>query len=453
MTKFLAVLKREYVQRVRARMFIVTTVLLPLTMSLFGVVPILVFKIEVGEPLRIAMVDETGKLYGRFKDNLTREEIDLDNVKDSQALEGAVLESESGDKQQPTQVQFSQAKFTVEEIKPDRTREELKSQLDKRIEDKSLDAYLIIPSDIMRTKKAQLVRANTSDLFSTRRIQKAVRSSVREQRLIDAKVDAQTMADLESVIELQTTRMSRTGTDGEQDEGGGFALVFAVGFVMYLSVLLYGQVVLGAVIEEKETRIVEVLFSTIKPYTLLMGKLLGVSLVALTQLAIWGLAFLAFSLYGINVLASRGIPAHLPNIPLIFYLYFALFFLLGYFVYATLYALVGSIVTTPQEGGQLALPIVLVLVIGFYFFLPVSRSPDSSFAFWISLIPLFSPVTMLVRIVTQTPPLWEIVLSLVIGFSTAGILMWVAARIYRIGMLMYGKRASIPEIVRWVRQP
>jgi ABC-2 type transport system permease protein len=182
-----------------------------------------------------------------------------------------------------------------------------------------------------------------------------------------------------------------------------------------------------------------------------MGKLLGVSLVALTQLTIWGLAFLAFSLYGINLLASRGIPAQLPNVPFVFYLYFAVFFLLGYFVYATLYALVGSIVPSAQEGGQLAIPIVLLLVIGFYFFLPVSRSPDSSFSFWLSLVPFFAPITMLVRIVTQTPPFWQIALSLIIGFSTAGLLMWIAARIYRMGMLMYGKRPSIPEIVRWVR--
>lgn len=451
MTKFLAVLKREYVQRVRARMFIVTTLLLPLAMSLFGIVPILVLNIEVGQPLRIAVVDETGKLYGRFKENLTKEEIDLDNFKDSKDLENAIVESEDGKNKQAQQVQFSQSKFIVEEIKPDRSIEELKTQLDRRIQEKSLDAYLILPLDLLRTKKAQLVRANTSDLFSTRRIQKALRTSAREQRLIDANVDAQTMADLNSTIDLQTTRASRSGA-GEEDAGAGFALVFGVGFVMYLSVLLYGQVVLGAIIEEKETRIAEILFSAIKPDTLLIGKLLGVSLVALTQLAVWGLAFLAFSLYGINLLASRGFPAHIPNIPLVFYVYFALFFLLGYFVYAALYALIGSVVTTAQEGGQLALPIVLMLVIGFYFFLPVSRSPDSSFAFWISLVPFFAPVTMLVRIVTQTPPLWEIVLSLVVGFSTAGALMWLAARIYRTGMLMYGKRATIPEIVRWVRQ-
>jgi ABC-2 type transport system permease protein len=221
---------------------------------------------------------------------------------------------------------------------------------------------------------------------------------------------------------------------------------------MYISVLLYGQVVLGAVIEEKETRIAEVLFSSVRPFTLMIGKLLGVSLVALTQLGIWGLAFGAFALYGVNVLASKGIPTHIPAVPLMFFVYFVLFFLLGYFVYSTLYALIGSVVTTAQEGGQLAFPIIILLVISFYLFLPVSRNPDSTLSFWLSMIPFFAPVSMLVRIVTQTPPFWQIALSLVIGFSTAALLTWVASRIYRVGMLMYGKRPSIPELFRWVRQ-
>jgi ABC-2 type transport system permease protein len=117
-----------------------------------------------------------------------------------------------------------------------------------------------------------------------------------------------------------------------------------------------------------------------------------------------------------------------------------------------MYALIGSMVTTAQEGGQLAMPIVFLLVIGFYFFLPVGRSPDSPFAFWVSMVPFFSPVTMMVRITTQTPPFWQIALSLLIGFGTVALLTWVASRIYRIGMLMYGKKATIPEVVRWVRQ-
>jgi ABC-2 type transport system permease protein len=230
-------------------------------------------------------------------------------------------------------------------------------------------------------------------------------------------------------------------------------LVFAVGFIMYLAILMYGQVILGAVIEEKETRIAEILFSSVRPFQLMMGKLVGVSLVALTQLAIWGTAFAAFALYGVNLLASRGLKTSIPPVPFSQYIYFGLFFLLGYFIYATIYALVGSMVTTTQEGGQLAMPIILILVVSFYLFLPVSRSPDSSFSFWVSMIPFSAPVAMLVRIVTQTPPFWQIALSLLIGFGTVVLIMWVASRIYRVGMLMYGKRASIPEALRWARQP
>jgi ABC-2 type transport system permease protein len=308
---------------------------------------------------------------------------------------------------------------------------------------------LILPPDVMQTTKAQFVRRNTSDLISTRRIRDAVDAAIRTQRLIEARVDARTMTDLGRSVDFETRRISNAGS--ERDAGDSFLLVFAVGFIMYISVLLYGQVVLGAVIEEKETRIAEVLFSSVKPFTLMIGKLLGVSLVALTQLAIWGIAFGAFGLFGVSVLATRGIPTRLPSIPFHFYIYFALFFLVGYFVYATMYALIGSVVTTTQEGGQAAMPIIMMLVVSFYFFIPVSRNPDSPFSFWISMVPFFAPISMLVRIVTQTPPFWQIALSLFIGFSTVAMLTWVASKIYRIGMLMYGKRASIPEIVRWVR--
>jgi ABC-2 type transport system permease protein len=217
---------------------------------------------------------------------------------------------------------------------------------------------------------------------------------------------------------------------------------------------MYGQVVLGAVIEEKETRIAEILFSSIRSFPLMLGKLIGVSLVALTQFAIWGLALAAFSLYGAAALSGRGLPAGFQlNIPASVYAYLVLFFLLGYFIYATVYALVGSMVTTTQEGGQLAMPIILVLVMGFYMAFPVIRSPGSPFAFWVSLVPFFAPITMLIRIVTQTPPFWQIALSLVIGFATVGLLLWLAARVYRVGMLMYGKRATIPEVLRWIRRP
>jgi ABC-type Fe3+/spermidine/putrescine transport system ATPase subunit len=162
--------------------------------------------------------------------------------------------------------------------------------------------------------------------------------------------------------------------------------------------------------------------------------------------------YLAILMYGVNLLASRGVRTNIPSIPFSHYIYFGLFFLLGYFIYATIYALVGSMVTTAQEGGQLAMPIILILLVSFYLFLPVSRSPDSAFSFWVSMVPFSAPVAMLVRIVTQTPPFWQIALSLLIGLSSVLLIMWAASRIYRVGMLMYGKRASIPEALRWARQ-
>src|SRR5438132_9004746 len=241
--------------------------------------------------------------------------------------------------------------------------------------------------------------------------------------------------------------LKTTGAGGKESKGeSSFYLVFGLGLLIYMSVLLYGQFVLGAVIEEKETRIAEILFSSMRSFPLMMGKLIGVSFVALTQLGIWAMAFLGISVW------AAGSSITIPHISPVLFLYFVLYFLMGYFIYATVYAVVGSMVTTTQEGGQLALPVVLMLVAGFYLSFNIIRSPSSPLAFWASMFPFFAPITMLVRIVTETPPLWQILLSLGIGVATVVGLMWVASRIYRVGMLMTGKKASIPEVWRWVRE-
>ena len=437
MRKFLTVVKREYLQRVRAKMFIVSTVLLPLVMSLFGVVPAVIMSVEAS-PVRLAVVDQTGKLYEHLSQALfgdePREEARVDNSA-SERRRGRGVGS------------FVLEKVTVE----NQSIEQVKARLDGRLRARELDGYVILPPDFIAHGQAEYNNRNPSDLFSNRVLQSALNRAVREQRLIEAKVDTETRQELFQPVQLQSVKVGATGQQRESSNAS-FALVFGIGFVMYLSILMYGQVVLGAVIEEKETRIAEILFSSVKPFTLMMGKLVGVSLVALTQLAIWGLAFSAFAVYGVGLLAQSGFRASIPSVPFSHFIYFGLFFLLGYFIYATIYALVGSMVTTAQEGGQLAMPIILILVISFYLFVPVSRSPDSTFSFWVSMFPLSAPVAMLVRIVTQTPPFWQIALSLLIGFGSALLIMWIAARVYRVGMLMYGKRASIPEALRWARQ-
>jgi ABC-2 type transport system permease protein len=439
MKKFLAVIKREYIQRVRAKMFVLSTILLPAALSLFGIVPAIIFSIQT-PPLRVAVVDQTRKMYAELKRSLESDSSDSNTQSENASQPRGLPRRGLGT-------------FKLEEVNAtSESLDDIRTDLDQRMRARELDGYLILPPDFLSTGKAEFFNRNPGDIVSLGALQSTLNRATREQRLIDAKVDNKTRQELFRPVSLEGVRVS--GGSQARDPNASFALVFGVGFVMYLSILMYGQIILGAVIEEKETRIAEILFSSIKPFTLMMGKLVGVSFVALTQLAIWGLAFSVFALFGVGVgvPALRGISAHIPGVPLSHYFFFALFFLLGYFIYATLYALVGSMVTTAQEGGQLAIPIILILAVSFYLFLPVSRSPDSPLAFWVSMFPFTAPIAMLVRIVTQTPPLWQIALSLLIGFGTVLVIMYAASRIYRVGMLMYGKRASIPEAIRWARQ-
>ena len=449
MRKFFAVIKREYIQRVRTKFFIVATVLGPVMMLLFTVVPAYLAGIKAGGPTRIAVVDQTGKLYEPFRSALVAESDD--DEEESQSNSAASQVNSNRQEQMERTAKLGEQGFATERVEvKDKSLEEIKRQLSDRVLKGDLDVYLIIPQDILATGKAEFYGRNTGDIFTRETVSSRLNSALRELRLTEEHVPPKVVKELSRRVSLTSTKVSARGE--EKDSGGGFFVVFAFGFVIYLTTLMYGQMILAAVIEEKETRIAEILFSSIRSFTLMMGKLVGVSLVALTQLGIWGLAFMVFALYGVGMLAAQGVPISLPHIPPMMFVYFTLYFLLGYFLYATMYALVGSMVTTTQEGGQLVLPIVLLLVGGFYLAFPIIRSPNSSLAFWASMFPFFAPVTMLVRIVTETPPWWQIALSLLIGFGTVVGLIWVASRIYRVGMLMTGKKASIPEVWRWVRQ-
>jgi ABC-2 type transport system permease protein len=312
-----------------------------------------------------------------------------------------------------------------------------------------LDGYLVIPENVTDGGKIQYFARNLGDVFTQGDIKNRLNDVVREQRMNDNGINSGLMDKINKPVEFAALPADESkGTGGGE---GAFWFVFIIGFLIYLTLIMYGQTILAAVIEEKDTRISELLFSSVRSFSLLMGKLIGVSLVALTQYAIWAVAFFGF----VAVMSSGpagGMNLSLPHIPASLVIYFFLFFIMGYFIYATIYALVGSMVTTTQEGGQVAMPVLFLLIIGFYLSFNIIRSPSSPLAFWTSLIPFFSPITMLVRIVSQTPPFWQIALSLAIGFGTVVVLMWLAARIYRVGMLMYGKRATIPEVLRWVKQ-
>jgi ABC-2 type transport system permease protein len=450
MTKFLAIVKREYLTRVRTKMFIVATVLGPVMILVFTIVPALIFNMKTGGATRIAIADESGRLYERVHDSLMNERGDEEEGTSS---DKAIVDNATANTQDRMNRAGASVKATFD-VRPveleGRSLDEVRRVLNEQVLKGQMDGYIIIPRDVLETGEVEYNGRNTGDVITSSQIHERLNQAIRDQRMADNKIDPVLMSKINQPVKMTTNKVTEAG--GERDSGGGFASVFIVGFMIYITIIMYGQVILAAVVEEKETRIAELLFSSVRSFPLLIGKLIGVSLVALTQFAIWALAFGAFALYGVNALAGRGLNVSLPHLPPSFFLFFFLFFLLGYFIYATFYALVGSMVTTTQEGGQVAMPILFLLITGFYLAFPVIRSPGSPLAFWVSMVPFFSPITMIVRIVTQTPPLWQVMLSLGIGFATVVLLMWLAARIYRIGMLMYGKRATIPEVLRWVRQ-
>jgi ABC-2 type transport system permease protein len=448
MRKFLAVIKREYLQRVRTKFFVVATVLGPLMLALFTVVPMYVANMKVGGATRLAVIDQNGTIAERFRDALMNER---DDEEDDNANSAGTAMNSNREQQMQRSARLGGASFEVELISLDsRSLAEAKRQLNERVRANELDGYVIIPANILADGKAEFYGRNTGDIFTRETVAERLTMAVREQRLAEKKIDQRVLREANRRVSLNSTKISAQGE--ERVGGSGFMMVFSFGLLIYISVLMYGQIVLGAVIEEKETRIAEILFSSMRSFPLMMGKLIGVSLVALTQLTIWGMAFLLFAAFGVGMMAAQGMTVTLPHVPAIVFVYFVLYFLLGYFIYATIYALIGSMVTTTQEGGQVAMPVVLMLVAGFYFVFPIIRSPNSSLAFWASMFPFLAPITMMVRITTEMPPVWQIVLSLAIGFGTVIGLTWLASRIYRVGMLMYGKKASIPEVWRWVRQ-
>jgi ABC-2 type transport system permease protein len=457
MRKLLAIVKREYVQRVRTKFFVIMTVLGPFMLVVFTIVPGLLFSIKTGGDTRIAIVDQTEgmKLYEPIRNSLLNNNPRDEN--DSPAGIAGNVNSNGKDRIEKTGKSLK-VSFSVEPANSSgRALEDVKRVLNDRIGRDELDGYLVIPPDILKNSlsKPAYYGRNVGDVITRGQISDRLNRAVTRERLIANGVNEQYIDDLSKPVELVAYPVNEKGEEGVKDSGAGFVMVFVIAFLIYITVLLYGQVVLGAIVEEKETRIAEILFSSVRSSVLMIGKLIGVSLVALTQLGIWTLAFVLLALFGVGMLAAQGVNLEnvsIPALPPLFFVYFFLFFVLGYFIFATIYVLIGSMVTTTQEGGQMAMPVVFLLMAGYILAFPVLRSPNSSFAFWVSMFPFFSPITMIVRIVSQTPPVWQIALSLGIGAVTVVLLLWLASRIYRIGMLMYGKKATIPEVLRWVRQ-
>ncbi|MBK6748635.1 MAG: ABC transporter permease [Acidobacteria bacterium] len=314
-----------------------------------------------------------------------------------------------------------------------------------------IDAYLIIPANIDEKQAAFEFRSRKAgDFVANETLKDALNQAVRSQRLADASINEALLKGLSQNVAFEAKAISEKGE--EKDSDMLFIASLVIGMMIYIALTIYGQVIMGAVIEEKETRIAEILFSSARPFELMLGKLVGVGLAGLTQISIWVFSLAAMLGFLIAQGGASEVLGSLPNISPLMILLFLLYFIVGYFIYASIFALIGSMVTTAQEGSQFAFPPIMIMLIGFYFCFAVIRDPNSDLSFWVSIAPLFAPLTMPVRILAEMPPFWQIALSIGLNVLTIAFLVWLASRVYRIGMLMYGKRATIPEVWKWIRQ-
>ncbi len=254
--------------------------------------------------------------------------------------------------------------------------------------------------------------------------------------------------ELEKRVDLKTLKVTEKGTREEKGAGLFAAIVFMV--IMYSTFLMYGFQNLRGVIEEKTNRIVEIVIASVRPTELMLGKIVGIGMVGLTQYFVWSLLAMNLSLPGIAGIMTTG-EGGVPTIPLSMIGYFILFFLLGYFLYASIYTAIGAPFNSDQEAQQLAM-IPMAFIVGVWAFLgAVMNNPSGPVSVFASLFPLTAPLVMFLRTAISEPPGWQILAAIVILLlSTIG-MAWVAGRVYRVGILMYGKKPTIPEILRWVR--
>ncbi len=424
MRKIRAVMKREYLTRVRTKGFIIGTLAMPVVIGIFTVAPALLMFLKSEKPQRISVIDQTHQLFPSLKSTL-----------EDTSKGGAGI--------------YRLSEVDVAAGGLERTRE----MLSERVDIGEIDGYLVVPADVFEKNTVHFYAQNVSNFRVNEVLEGAVSKIVSHYRLSNSGLDPDRVKKLVKGISLRTYKVTGRGKE-EEDIGATFAITYVLVFFLYISLIMYGVMVMRGVIEEKSSRVVEAIVSAIKPFHLMAGKVLGIGGVGLTQFLIWSLIAGGISIYGRSLISSwvGGTGSFtLPSISLSLLCFFVLFFLLGYFLFATLYAGVGAMVNSEQEAQHLQLPVMSFLIVPFMFMFYVIGNPDSTLAVLLSLIPLFTPILMFTRIAVLTPPPWQILLSLVLLALTIGAMVWVVGKIYRVGILMYGKRPSLPELVKWFR--
>jgi len=422
------VIQREYVERVRSKTFLLFTLLMPALLAGSIMIPAKLAEIHADAAKHIIIVADDVALAAAVKQEL-------------EAPPKATPQpqpSNSADSDQDSET------FVVDTIAtPSQASRET---LRKQVSTGAIDGFLWLSNSDLASHKATYSAREVVDFEANASVRSAVRTGLVKQFLAQKGLTGAQVQALLAPVELNTVHISKG------NEGASGKVVFFTAFLMvmllYVNVLIYGISVMRSIIEEKNSRIMEVLLSSVSAKELLAGKIVGVGAVGLTQIFIWLLIGSVLSAPGILAAKSYFSDVHVPVSAIA---WFGVFFLLGYLLYSTMYAALGAMVNTDQEAQQMQWPALLPILISIVLANLVLQHPDSPLSAWLSLVPFFAPILMFIRVVLEPPPIWQLALCLGLMVATIYGLLALSSRIYRIGILMYGKRPTLPELRRWLR--
>ncbi|HEU0174380.1 MAG TPA: ABC transporter permease [Blastocatellia bacterium] len=417
MDKLKAVIKREYLTRVRSKGFIIGTILSPLIMSSFILVPVFLGRSAGPDKYQIVALDQSG---------------------DAHLFESLTLALAPSKPGQP------RYELSREEISSQEELEARRQVLSKRVADKQLDGYLILPRDALRQEEIKFYAKNAGGFSNQRRLEGALQNAISERRIALEGLDAGRIRDLTRGVEL--TVVNERG----ESERGRVLLALALVMLIYITVLIYGVTVMRGVMEEKQSRIIEVLLASVNPFDLMLGKVIGIGLVGLTQYVIWAVSAMSLSALSAGA-AIAGAAFDMPKVSVSLMIFFMSYYLLGYFLYAALYAMIGAVVSNEDDGQQAQWPVSMTFAVSMVVSTLAMENPNGVAVTVLSLIPFFGPSLMFLRIALGAAPAWQIAVSIILLVASIIALTWVAAKIYRVGVLMYGKRPTIPELAKWLK--
>lgn len=429
MNKTFIIIHREFMNRVSKKSFIILTILMPFIFAALIFVPLMLSMVKSDEQKNIAVIDHTGKYFPMLKND-------------------------------ESYIFFPETEMK-DEFRSDTT---------------VYSAVVEITSDLIENPDGAAIYSRKEiPQGLSRMVNNAINEQIRHDKLLNYNIPQlkEIMADFESSYNIRTIKWSDDGSESESNAGVAVAAGMILTFLIYMFVMSYGGMVMQSVMEEKTNRIVELMISSVRPFQLMIGKIIGIGLVGILQLAIWGVMLIviltaAGIVFGVSAMSnpdmmmsatSAPMPEpteanailasiHNLNLPALGGL-FVLNFIGGYLVYASIFAAIGASINEAEDSQQFMTPIVFLLIFALYAAIYSAENADGPLAVWCSMIPFTSPIVSMVR-VSLDAPVWQTTISLIILYASAFFLIWIAGKIYRVGILMYGKKPSLKEMMKWI---